>query len=148
MYIFIAYKPNWDQYSMSCHVASYNSDFHHHVIDNKKDLIKQWTQYALEDKRDEDANYEYVLYINEVLYYDNGWRTPSLDEEIDEQDIDNNIEELREIIAKVDSDANNLYKAYQEQLRINKEQEAANAAKKKEEYERKEYEKLREKFGK
>lgn len=137
MYIFIAYKPNSDLYSMGCHVASHTSDFKHQTIESKDQLIGVWSNILLENMKCEAGEAGYEVAVYEV-------RVCGLGFNVTEGLVYGDKEEI-ELLANVRAD--NLYKAYQEYQRLSKEQEQQNELRRKEKYEREQYEKLHAKFG-
>lgn len=151
MYILIAYKPS--NYDSRCG-SHYSSDFYQGTFNNQIELLKQWSNLCLENKKADWSEGEYVfsVYVNGILYLEeNQYRTPYIpDEEWKEETekLHNGIaSDVNTFFKHAQNNADNLYKAYQEQQRINKEQEKQNELRRKEKCEREQYEKLHAKFG-
>jgi len=154
MYLFIAYKPDSDDYCRGCRMASYSADFisANHLAEDQ--LVSVWADVLFKNLNLDynEAGYEIQVYDNGVKVWDGNYSCcdSPYDEDMDDDEVDKRDREYVERIAPIHDNAVTEAQRLQNDK---KEKEALAAAAKRQiddqamaEQRRQQYEKLKKEF--
>ena len=156
MFLFLAYKPNSDDYCWGCHMASYSSNFEiHSRIKSSEALISIWADIINRNKNLSvgEKGYEVQIYENGKCVYDDiygGMSYEDFESEYPDNFVeicDQKVEAMLKLKEEAEKKATEQHQAKKEREQAQEllKQEKEEAAKK--ESRRKEYERLKNEFS-